>query len=143
MNDLLKEIKEKFPEIEVYIHQPRRLYLKISKEKIKEVAYFLHKEKGMRLSIMTGIDTRDGIEILYHFSHDPTGTYYTVKIITPRDNPQVDTISDITKASEWIEREIWELLGVEFVGHKNLKPLLTSEDWPRDKFPLRRDYEGI
>ena len=143
MNDLLKEIKEKFPEIEVYNHQPRRLYLKISKEKIKEVAYFLHKEKGMRLSTMTGIDTRDGIEILYHFSYDPTGTYYTVKIIIPRDNPQVDTISDITKASEWIEREIWELLGVEFVGHKNLKPLLTSEDWPRDKFPLRRDYEGL
>ncbi|MEO0087504.1 MAG: NADH-quinone oxidoreductase subunit C [candidate division WOR-3 bacterium] len=143
MSELLTEIKNRFPEIEVYEHNKRRLYLKISKEKIREIAYFLHKEKGLRLSIMTGIDTRDGIEILYHFSEDKTGTYYTVKIITDRDNPEVDTISDITKASEWIEREIWELLGVNFIGHKNLKPLLTSEDWPRDKHPLRRDYEGI
>ncbi|MEO0097135.1 MAG: NADH-quinone oxidoreductase subunit C [candidate division WOR-3 bacterium] len=143
MNELLGEIKNRFPEIEVYEHNKRRLYLKISKEKIREIAHFLHKEKGLRLSIMTGIDTRDGIEILYHFSEDKTGTYYTVKILTERDNPKVDTISDITKASEWIEREIWELLGVNFIGHKNLKPLLTSEDWPRDKHPLRRDYEGI
>ncbi|MEO0088525.1 MAG: NADH-quinone oxidoreductase subunit C [candidate division WOR-3 bacterium] len=143
MSELLTEIKNRFPEIEVYEHNKRRLYLKISKEKIREIAYFLHKEKGLRLSIMTGVDTRDGIEILYHFSEDKTGTYYTVKIITDRDNPEVDTISDITKASEWIEREIWELLGVNFIGHKNLKPLLTSEDWPRDKHPLRRDYEGI
>ncbi|MEO0130812.1 MAG: NADH-quinone oxidoreductase subunit C [candidate division WOR-3 bacterium] len=143
MNELLGEIKNRFPEIEVYEHNKRRLYLKINKEKIREIAHFLHKEKGLRLSIMTGIDTRDGIEILYHFSEDKTGTYYTVKILTERDNPKVDTISDITKASEWIEREIWELLGVNFIGHKNLKPLLTSEDWPRDKHPLRRDYEGI
>lgn len=143
MSELLTAIKDRFPEIEVYEHQKRRIYLKIKKEKIREIAHFLHKEKGLRLSIMTGIDTREGIEILYHFSDDKTGTYYTVKILTERDNPKVDTISDITKASEWIEREIWELLGVEFVGHKNLKPLLTSEDWPRDKYPLRRDYEGL
>lgn len=143
MSELLNEIKNRFPEIEVYEHNKRRLYLKIGKEKIREIAYFLHKEKGLRLSIMTGIDTREGIEILYHFSDDKTGTYYTVKILAERDNPKVDTISDITKASEWIEREIWELLGVEFSGHKNLKPLLTSEDWPRDKYPLRRDYEEI
>ncbi|MCS7250237.1 MAG: NADH-quinone oxidoreductase subunit C [candidate division WOR-3 bacterium] len=143
MNELLAEIKNRFPEIEVYEHNKRRLYLKISKEKIREIAYFLHKEKGLRLSIMTGIDTREGIEILYHFSDDKTGTYYTIRIFTERDNAKVDTISDITKASEWIEREIWELLGVEFIGHKNLKPLLTSEDWQRDKYPLRRDFEMI
>lgn len=143
MSELLKEIKNRFPEIEIYEHNKKRLYLKIGKEKIREIANFLHKERGLRLSIMTGIDTRDGIEILYHFSDDKTGTYYTVRIITEREEPMVDTISDITKASEWIEREIWELLGVEFIGHKNLKPLLTSEDWQREQYPLRRDYEGV
>lgn len=142
MNNLLKEIKDRFPDIEIYEHQKRRLYLKINKEKIREIAYLLHKEKGLRLSTMTGIDTRDGIEILYHFSEDSSGIYYTIRIITERDESKVATISDIMKASEWIEREIWEMFGVEFIGHKNLRPLLTAEDWSREKHPLRRDYEG-
>ncbi len=141
MRELEKELREKFPEIKVFEHSSRRLYLEIGREKIREISHFLFKEKGLRLSIMTGIDTREGIEILYHFSEDKTGTYWTVKTLVDKADPRIDTISDITKASSWIEREIWELLGVEFVGHKNLSPLLTAEDWPRDKFPLRRDYE--
>ncbi len=141
MREVEIALRERFPEAEIFEHSARRLYIRVAKEKIREVANFLFKEKGLRLSIMTGVDTREGIEILYHFSEDKTGTYYTVKIVVDKAEPKVDTISDITKASAWIEREIWELLGVEFIGHKNLVPLLTAEDWPRDKFPLRRDYE--
>lgn len=141
MRELEEEIKERFPEIEIFQHSPRRFYITIGKEKIREIAQFLFKEKGLRLSIITGIDTRDGIEILYHFSEDKTGTYWTVKVFLDKAKPQVDTISDITKAASWIEREIWELLGVKFTGHPNLVPLLTAEDWPENKFPLRRDYE--
>jgi NADH-quinone oxidoreductase subunit C len=141
MRELEKELRERFPEVEIFEHSPRRLYLTIGKERIREIAQFLFKEKGLRLSIMTGIDTREGIEVLYHFSEDKTGTYWTVKVLLDKAKPKVDTISDITKAASWIEREIWELLGVEFIGHPNLIPLLTAEDWPRDKFPLRLDYE--
>ena len=39
--------------------------------------------------------------------------------------------------AEWIEREIWEMLGINFKGHPNLKRLLLAEDWPEDKYPLR------
>ncbi len=138
---LEREIKEKFPKVKIYEHSPKRFYLSMPKEEIRKIADFLFKEKGLRLSIMTGIDTREGIEILYHFSEDKTGTYWTVKTVVDKAEPKIDTISDITKAAAWIEREIWELLGVEFIGHKNLVPLLTAEDWPRDRFPLRRDYE--
>ncbi|MEO0098423.1 MAG: NADH-quinone oxidoreductase subunit C [candidate division WOR-3 bacterium] len=141
MRELEREIRERFPEVEIFQHSPRRFYITIGKEKIREIAQFLFKERGLRLSIITGIDSRDGIEILYHFSEDKTGTYWTVKVFLDKAKPKVDTISDITKAASWIEREIWELLGVEFIGHPNLVPLLTAEDWPKDKFPLRRDYE--
>lgn len=139
--ELQKEFKKRFPFAEFYIHNERRFYITIPKDKLKAVAEFLHKEKGLRLSIATGIDTRDGFEIIYHFSYDRTGTYFNLKILVSKDDPQVDSLTGIFQASNWIEREIHELLGINFIGHPNLKPLLTSEDWPKNKYPLTRDYE--
>jgi NADH-quinone oxidoreductase subunit C len=43
-------------------------------------------------------------------------------------------------AAEWIEREMWELLGIKFLGHPDLRHLLLSDDWPEDNFPLRRNH---
>ena len=137
---ILEEISKKFPEVSVKIHSSRRTYLRIPREKVYGFAKFLFKEKGCRLSIATGIDTRDGIEILYHFSLDEAGTYYSIKTVIPKDDPKIKSIAPFLPAANWIEREIHELLGVDFVGHPNLKPLLTAETWPSDLYPLRRDY---
>lgn len=94
----------------------------------------------MRLSIATGIDTRDGIEIIYHFTFDEAGTYYNIKTLIPKDDVKIKSLATFLPAANWIEREIHELLGVDFIGHPNLKPLLTAETWPADLHPLRRDY---
>mgnify|MGYP000459956479 CR=1 FL=1 len=142
MREALKQFRSRFPEVEVYEHNPRRLYLKIPREQITEAAKFLHRECGMRLAICTALDTRDGFEILYHFSEDKTGTMYTVKVLAPKDDPRVESQAPWFPAADWIEREMHELFGVEFVGHPDMKPLLTSDtDWESGRFPLRRDYE--
>ncbi|MCX7785028.1 MAG: NADH-quinone oxidoreductase subunit C [candidate division WOR-3 bacterium] len=138
---LQEEIKQKFPEANIFQHNQRRLYITIPKEKIVDIAKFLFLDKGLRLSIATGIDTRDGFEILYHFSYDKIGTYFTIKTFVSKDNPKIQSLATFYPAANWIEREIHELLGVDFEGHPNLLPLLTAEDWPKDKYPLRRDYE--
>jgi|UniRef100_A0A7C6EGP1 Ni,Fe-hydrogenase III component G len=141
MRPLEQELISKFPEIKIYEHSPRRLYITIPKEKITEVSKFLFFQHKLRLSICSGIDTRDGFEILYHFSDDPTGTYYTLKTLVPKDDPKIDSLAPWLPACNWIEREMHELLGIEFTGHPNLIPLLTAESWPKDKYPLRRDFE--
>jgi NADH-quinone oxidoreductase subunit C len=138
--ELLDEIGGKFPEATVKIHAPRRIYIRIPREKILDVAKFLFADKKYRLAIATGIDTREGIEILYHFTDDESGTFYTVKIVVPKDDLKVKSIANFLPAANWIEREMHELLGVDFTGHPNLKPLLTAETWPADLHPLRRDY---
>ncbi|MGC8797722.1 MAG: NADH-quinone oxidoreductase subunit C [candidate division WOR-3 bacterium] len=141
-SDSLSKLQERFPQAEVFEKNPRRLYIKVPKEQITPVAKFLHNEQGMRLSICTGIDTRDGFEVLYHFSEDATGVIYTIKVLVPKDDPKVDSLGSWFPAAQWIEREMHELLGIEFVGHPNLIPLLTSDsDWEADRHPLRRDYE--
>jgi NADH-quinone oxidoreductase subunit C len=141
MRPLEQELISKFPKLKIYEHSTKRLYISTPKEQITEVSKFLFEGHGLRLSICTGIDTRDGFEILYHFSEDKTGTYYTLKVLVPKDEPKVESLAPWLPAANWIEREMHELLGIEFIGHPNPAPLLTSEDWPKDKYPLRRDFE--
>ncbi len=137
---VLEEISTKFPEVSVKIHSPRRTYIRISREKVYDFAKYLFEEKGFRLSIATGIDTRDGVEIIYHFSHDEAGTYYNIKTVIPKDDLKIRSLALLLPAANWIEREMHELLGIDFIGHPNLIPLLTAETWPADLHPLRRDY---
>jgi len=129
-------------EVEVYEHNPKRLYIRVPRERITDAAKYLHRERGMRLSTCTGIDTRDGLEVLYHFSEDSTGTMYTLKVLAPKDDPSIESQAPWLPAADWIEREMHELLGIDFPGHPNLVPLLTSDtDWEQGRYPLRRDYE--
>lgn len=138
--EILQEISGKFPEVTIKIYSPRRTYIRIPREKVYDFAKFLFKDKGFRLSVATGIDTREGMEIIYHFSYDEAGTYYNIKTLIPKDDLKIRSLADFLPAANWIEREIHELLGIDFIGHPNLKPLLTAETWPADLHPLRRDY---
>ncbi len=121
-------------------HSPRRIYIRVSPGDIKESARILYEDLGLRFSIATGTDTPGSIEITYHFSADSTGQFISLRVhLEDKANPEVESISGITKGAEWIEREIWELLGVNFKGHPDLRRLLLSADWPEGEYPLRMD----
>jgi len=142
MNSVKNEIKEKLANKTIIWneHSARRIYISIKPKDLREAANILFKECGLRFCIASGIDTQAGIEILYHFSFDRTGEFFSLRVlIEDKKNPQIDSIAVVFPAAEWIEREIWEMLGVNFIGHPNLKRLLLSEEWPQDKYPLRHD----
>lgn len=142
MSDVLAGLRDLVPGAVVVEHAPKRLYVSIPCERLDEVARYLHLERGMRLAICTGLDTREGYEVLYHFSDDPTGIVYTLKVLAPKDRPAIPSLATWFPAASWIEREMRELIGVEFDGHPDMRPLLTSDtDWESDRRPLRRDYE--
>ncbi|MBI4972560.1 MAG: NADH-quinone oxidoreductase subunit C [Candidatus Omnitrophica bacterium] len=145
MQDLLNKIEEKFSDkiLKSEEKSSLRIYLDFQPQDIPEVARFLFRDLGLRFAIATGIDTPSGIEILYHFSFDPQGKMISLRTIIPdKKQPQIQSITPIIRGAEWIEREIWELLGVNFIGHPNLKRLLLAEDWPQGKYPLRHEHES-
>ena len=118
----------------------KRHYLSIKKEDICEVVRVFFKEMGLRFCTASGIDTPSAFEILYHFSFDQTGEIYSLRVtIENKKNPEIDSIANIFKGAEWIEREMWEMLGLNFKNHPNLKRLLLAEDWPEHNYPLRRE----
>jgi NADH:ubiquinone oxidoreductase subunit C len=140
--DIIDEVKQKLSTRIKYFFQKnqQRIYIDILPEDLVESAKILFKDLGFRFAIASGIDTRDGIEILYHFSHDKTGKMVSLRILIPdKKNPVVDSLTSVIKGTEWIEREIWELLGVNFRNHPNLKHLLLVDDWPEGNYPLRQD----
>src|SRR3989338_7516274 len=118
----------------------RRVYFTVAKEDILEAARLLFKELGLRFAIASGADTTEALEILYHFSYDKNGEFYSVRVLLrDKAHPEIDSLARLFPGAEWIEREIWEMLGIKFKGHPNLKRLLLAEDWPEGNCPLRRE----
>ncbi len=141
MRDILSEIKERLKDRidNWYEHNPRRIYFSIDKNDIREIAQILFEDLGLRFATATGMEVPEGFEIVYHFSFDKSGQIISVRtLINNKNNPEIDSLAVISPCFEWIEREMWEMLGINFVGHPNLKRLLLAEDWPEGKYPLRQ-----
>lgn len=121
-------------------HSSSRVYITVRLKDIKETARILFRNLRLRFVTASGIDTPRGIEILYHFSYDRDGTMFSVKVlIEDKKNPQIESLATLFAGAEWIEREMWEMLGIKFIGHPNLKRLLLIDDWPEGEFPLRQE----
>lgn len=117
----------------------RRVYFTIKKEDVLEAVRFLFKELGMRFVTASAVETPKNFEILYHFSFDQTGEIYSIRaLIEDKNNPQIEAITPIFIGAEWMEREMWEMFGINFIGHPNLKRLLLADDWPQGDYPLRK-----
>jgi NADH-quinone oxidoreductase subunit C len=115
----------------------------VDPQAIVEVARYLCDETDLgfdALSNETGVDYKDGgyIEVVYHLYSYPHRHRLVLKVRTPRDNAEVPTVEAVWKAANWLEREIYDLLGVTFTGHSDLRRLLMPEDWVG--YPLRKDF---
>lgn len=140
LNNRLSEIKDKLIDIE---HKSeRRIYLLCEAENSYAVNKFLFSDLGLRFVIVTGIDSDSCFENLYHFSNDETGHVVTVKaFIRDRENPAIESVTPLIPGAEWIEREIHDILGIEFKNHPNMRRLILADDWPEGVYPLRKEVK--
>ena len=118
---------------------PRQTYVSVSCSDIPDAARCLFERLGGRLATVTGLDERDGIELLYHFCFDAERIVLTVKTKVAKPDPRIASITPFLQGAEWIEREIHDLLGVRFDGHPRLERLILADDWPEGVYPLRKD----
>lgn len=137
----LENIKAKFgDQVEIFHKSKARAYVTARPEVAREVVKYLFVDLKVRFSIASGLDARDGVEILYHMACDQEGLMVTVKTLVAKPALSQPTYTDFMPAVNWIEREIHELLGVDFPGHPELKPLLLTDDWPEGVYPLRKSF---
>ena len=121
----------------------RRGRARIDPVRTVEVARAMAAVPGCRLATATGLDVRDGIDILYHWAIEPPGAVVTLKVLAAGPEPAVDSIATVLPAANWIEREIHDLLGAEFRGHPDMRRLILDDSWPEGVHPLRKDFDQI
>ena len=119
----------------------KRVFIEVLPNDVPEASRLMFQDLQARFQIATGVDTPTAIEVLYHWALDSLGCVVTVRTRLNRENPEIESIAPLCPAAEWIEREMWELLGIRFRNHPDLRHLLLRDDWPEGKFPLRRDYK--
>lgn len=140
INKLKKEFKNKI--LDVKIHNKKRCYITIEKDSLLDVADFLYNTIKCRFPIATGLDSGEGLEIIYHFSDDrKSGAIINIKVLLPYKKPEIESLTQVFAGAEWIEREMHELLGINFKNHPNLIPFLLPDNWPKGKYPLRKDFK--
>ena len=117
---------------------------KVSKDffvKLKDDFGFEH------CSLITAIDNQPQFELVYHFSaingsvfvqDSPAAVMAEVHIFLERDTPTVESVSDLWFGANWHEREAFDLMGIYFIGHPDLRRVLLPEGFAGH--PLRKDY---
>jgi len=94
-----------------------------------------------QLSCITGIDNgpqASTMEVIYHLYSIPFDQSLALKVILPREGAEVESVSSIWKSANWLEREVYDMFGITFKNHPDLRRILMPADW--EGYPLRKDY---
>ncbi len=91
------------------------------------------------LFCLTCVDWKTHLTMVYHLTSTRHRHTIVVKIKLDRTKPEVETVCDLWRTAEFHEREVFELFGVNFLNHPDLRNLILPDEW--EGFPLRKDYE--
>jgi NADH-quinone oxidoreductase subunit C len=140
---IIENFKEKFKSeiLEIIIKNQKRLIITIRPGSILTVTGYLYAIEGFRFIIASALHTKRGFEIHYHFSKDAIGMILNIHVILDKDNPQIESLSNMFNASNWIEREMHELFGINFFNHPNQEKLISEGNWAADVYPMRKEFK--
>lgn len=150
-SDVIKKITAKFPEAtevpvpEKYIRDPEP-QVKVPAVKLHEVCRFLKNDTDMQFDLpihMTAVDyLKDGLfELVYALYSTKKRQAVVLKTQISRDTAQIDSVTDVWLGMDWQEREVFDLFGIHFKGHPNMKRIMLWDGYPG--YPLRKDYVHV
>ncbi|MEM4576604.1 MAG: NADH-quinone oxidoreductase subunit C [Candidatus Nezhaarchaeales archaeon] len=140
--EVISKLRDRFKDkiSEAKIQRARRIFITVDRSAYKDVVKFLRDEIGVtHLSTMSGVDAIDRFEVIPHFSYK--GIVISVRGLIPKDNPEIDTISDVIPGALFYEKEVHEMFGINIKDHPDLTHLELPDDWPEGLYPLRKDVD--
>jgi len=138
---VIEKFIEKFGSdiVEVTIKNQKRIIVTIKPGSLINIAAYLYRIEKFRFIIASALHTKRGFEIHYHFSNDPVGLILNLHVILDGEDPQIESLSNLFNASNWIEREMHELFGINFLNHPNLEKLISEGNWAEGVYPMRNE----
>jgi len=131
-----ERVRQKFPEA-VFLADGSGLW--INREHLIPVLEFLKQEFALDyLANLTSVDYWDYFEVIYNLVSIGRNQGLTVRTRCPREDPRVPSVTPLWKGAELQEREVYDLMGIEFTGHPDLRRILLWEGF--EGHPLRKDY---
>jgi NADH:ubiquinone oxidoreductase subunit C len=145
--DLADEIAGRFPSAKIDYVRPRRVKITVPPDKIKAVALYIRDILGFdHLNVVGGTDhiQQKEFEVIYFVGSVSTPGQQDLVVqlaerVEREGSPHVPSLTEVWGGAEYHERETFEMLGIVFEGHPDLRRLLLPEDWD-DIPPLRKDY---
>ncbi len=155
-------IKEKFGDsvINLETELPVDKIISADPLKIDQIGHFLHDAEELRfdaLMNLSGIDDANGekiqsedgseeikggtLSVYYHLHSTVLKHKVAIRVSAPRENPEVNSVSGVWLTANWHEREAYDMYGIKFLNHPDLRRILMPYDWP-DVYPLRKDYKS-
>ena len=118
-------------------------YLSVDGASIIEVCEFLRDAPALGFEVLSDLTALDWpkeekIQLVYHLFSYTHNHQIVLKVDLPRENPKIATVEGVWKVANWFEREVYDLFGVIFDGHSDLRRIMLPEDWTG--YPLRKDY---
>ena len=148
MHRVLEALQKKFPSAVLSVTEDEQrgdLSAKVRAKNIVEVAHFLHDDPGMAFDHITDIcsadypDDLERFEVIYHFLSLPHSTRIRIKARVTEEEPSIDTVTSVWRGADFLEREVYDLMGIRFEGHPDLRRILLPEDYD-EGHPLRKDF---
>ena len=120
-----------------------QMWISIAPDKTKDICTFLRDDSEMQFdycSCLSGVDYNNGtLGIVYHLASIVYKHKIVLKTFCTKDNPHIQSVSDVWGTANWHEREVFDLFGIIIDGHPDLRRILLPDDW--EGHPLRKDYK--
>ena len=116
-------------------------YFMVIRENLLPVAKFLKESEDLWfnfLKLVTAAERKEVYSSVYHLYSYKHEFGITLRVDLPKDNPVVDSVCRFWESANWLERECYDMLGIIYKGHPELRRILLPLDW--EGYPLRKDY---
>lgn len=119
-------------------------WVEVKPERILDVLKLCKEDPDLQFDFphcVSGVDYKEGepLGVTYTLGSIAKKHWANIKVTLPRENPVIDSCYSIYPGMDWHEREAFDLVGIRFAGHPNMRRILCAEDW--EGHPLRKDYE--
>ena len=139
--NVCKKIAEKFPES--IDKEQNKDWIQLKPENWFEIAKWLKSNESLyfdSLQCNTGMDLGEGIlESRYNLHSMKHLHKIEIRIKVSVEKPDIPSVEEVWRVADWFERETYDMFGINFIGHRDLRRILLPEDW--EGWPLRKDYE--